>query len=89
VRPFTPLADPPVRPDGRCVQCRKRRKLQAPKTLSQRAAHELLTDLAQDAFCSARCARAWHGCSVKGEEPLKAHDAPPVFRTPDWEGAPA
>ena len=47
------VSEPAVRPDGRCVECGKQRKL--PKSRLHREAAE------KDPFCSSLCARAFYG----------------------------
>jgi hypothetical protein len=57
------IADPPVRPDGRCHTCRGPLG-QIPKTLVNRTARDLAEQLAGDPFCSSTCARSFHGTSL-------------------------
>lgn len=49
-------ADPPVRADGRCAQCKRPRTLpKRPQKGVDPASYE------RDPFCSSTCARLWHG----------------------------
>ena len=48
------LIDPPVRPDGNCVICRKPRKPERSRKYAGATAQ-------LDPFCSNTCARAWYG----------------------------
>jgi hypothetical protein len=56
--------DPPVRKDQRCTVCKGVRGL-TPKTITQRKKSELTIELANDPFCSTKCARVWHGTGLK------------------------
>ena len=47
-------SDPAIAPDGRCVVCGNERKLKGLKPLYREQAE-------RDPFCSAACARHWHG----------------------------
>lgn len=69
----SPLADPPVRPDGRCAVCPK---LRDPAQSSRYARHEA----ALDPFCSATCARVFHGTSLP--EPVKGGARPKIQEAP-------
>lgn len=50
--------DPPSRPDGRCVVCRKERKV------TEKARKYAGAQLDMDPFCSTVCCRLWHGCEL-------------------------
>lgn len=56
-------ADPKVRKDGRCAQCRK------PRATVTAAMRKYAGDqIDRDPFCSMACCRKWHGCELpKGE----------------------
>ena len=49
-------ADPKIRKDGRCAQCRKPVHIKARPGVNPA--------LYVDPFCSSSCARAWHGTEV-------------------------
>jgi hypothetical protein len=49
----TILADPPLRVDGKCVECRKPRHPERSQKYAKAAAQA-------DVFCSTACCRAWH-----------------------------
>jgi hypothetical protein len=63
VLPVTLKPDPPVRPDDRCAVCCEP-KLTANQG-PQRPTH--LERIAGDPFCSAVCARAYHGVEASNE----------------------
>lgn len=64
--------DPPIRPDKLCAQCGGERGTRLPKVATKRNRAELIKHLAGDAFCSAQCARLWHGVDV-AEQPAKVN----------------
>ena len=53
----TPTADPPVRPDGRCYMCPKKRKPERSRKYGGEVA-------ALDPFCSSQCARRFYGTEL-------------------------
>lgn len=55
VKPTRTAGGPPVRKDGKCYVCKKKRPPIA-------VAHE-------DPFCSGVCCRAWYGCSLAVDLP--------------------
>ena len=54
-------AEPPLRPDGRCLVCGGPRKLSGLKLIYRQA-------MESDPFCSSACARAWWGTSLPAAE---------------------
>jgi hypothetical protein len=52
-----PRPDPPVPPDGSCIVCGKPRRLQGLRSVYREPAE-------RDPFCSAPCARRWHGAEL-------------------------
>src|SRR5690242_4020785 len=71
--------DPAVRKDGRCARqgCNRMRPI---AVLTGKKRRELIRyagafQLERDPFCSSRCARAFHGCSLASEEDLDAAEA--------------
>ncbi len=69
--PVTLKPDPPVRPDGRCAVCGES-KLTANKG-PHRPTH--MERIAGDPFCSAVCARAYHGVEASNERERKDVDS--------------
>jgi hypothetical protein len=57
------IPDPPIRADGHCATCGGPRGA-IPKTLVKHTARDLAAALAGDPFCSAKCARMFHGTSL-------------------------
>jgi hypothetical protein len=51
---FVVKRDPPVRKDGRCVQCPRPVKISRRKDVPREF-------YLREPFCSAKCARDWHG----------------------------
>lgn len=72
--------DPPVRADGRCVECGGPRKL----TKQARKYAGVALDL--DPFCSSRCCRKWHGCEIE-ERVSEARDEAARRSADAWRAA--
>lgn len=77
--------DPKVRKDGMCAQCRKPRTPK--KGLSGQTgtfARLFAAEVERDPFCSAVCAKTWHGVSLKISPGTSRI---PPERIKKWEGA--
>lgn len=72
------MNDPRVRKDGKCARpgCTKQRPIVTAKGKKRK---EMIRyagayQLERDPFCSSRCARAFHGCSLASEDDLEASE---------------
>jgi len=77
------VSDPPVRADKRCHVCKGPRG-RIPKTLVKRTAAELVSALAADPFCSATCARVFHGTSLPATGKRHGKKAGPLKHGTEW-----
>jgi hypothetical protein len=70
---MTMTADPPVRADGRCAVCGGERTPPAKQ-------HKTATlEAERDPFCSATCAREFHGAPISADTSLSGEGHPTYY----------